>query len=100
MTLHANIKVEHWVAATLGAARIILPLTTAAKPHPFKMCAFLCLAGYSLSQILIISVLHVAQFMQIRSDFIGKCCCAGFRKPLGDDILPKRKDYESFDAEY
>ncbi|KAK4566534.1 hypothetical protein RGQ29_002701 [Quercus rubra] len=40
------------------------------------------------------------KFMQIRSDFIGKCCCAGFRKPLGDDILPKRKDYESFDAEY
>ena len=54
------------------------------------MCAFLCLVGYSLSQILIISVLHVAQFMQ----FIDNGLRSEFRRPLGDDILPKRKHYE------
>ena len=54
------------------------------------MCAFLCLVGYSLSQILIISVLHVAQFMQ----FIDNGLRSEFRRPLGDDILSKRKHYE------
>ncbi|XP_075662910.1 uncharacterized protein LOC142632371 [Castanea sativa] len=58
------------------------------------MCAFLCLAAYSLSQILIISVLHVAQFMEITRAFIDKRCRPGFRKPLGDDILLTRRDYE------
>ena len=57
------------------------------------MCAFLCLAGYSLSQILIISVLHVAQFVQITRAFNDNSCCAEFRRPLEDDILPERKDY-------
>ena len=55
------------------------------------MCAFLCLAGYSLSQILIISVLHVAQFVQITRAFNDNSCCAKFRRPLEDDIQPKRK---------
>ena len=73
----------------------------AVKPHPLKMCAFLCLAGYTLSQILIISVLHVAQFMQItRALFDDDRPRAEFRRPLGDDILPKRRKYESLDAEY
>ena len=64
------------------------------------MCAFLCLAGYSLSQILIVSVLHVAQFMEITRAFKDNRRYAEIRRPLEDDILPKRKDYESFDAEY
>ena len=55
------------------------------------MCAFLCLAGYSLSQILIISVLHVAQFVQIRRAFNDSSCCAEFRRPLEDDNQSKRK---------
>ena len=59
------------------------------------MCAFLCLAAYSPSQILIISVLlHVAQFMQITRAFIDNGLRPEFRRPLGDDILPKRKHYE------
>ena len=56
------------------------------------MCAFLCLAGYSLSQILIISVLHVAQFKEITlALFNDNCPRAEFRRPLEDDIQPKRK---------
>ena len=59
------------------------------------MCAFLCLAGYSPSQILIISVLHVAQFAEITLAISkDRSHGAEFRKPLEDDILPKRKDYE------
>ena len=83
---------EHWVAAaTLGAARIIPPLTAAVKPNPLKMCAFLFLAGYSLSQILIISVLLVAQFKEITlALFNDNCPRAEFRRPLEDDILSKR----------
>ena len=47
------------------------------------------------SQILIISVLlHVAQFMQITRAFIDNGLRPEFRRPLGDDILPKRKHYE------
>ena len=54
----------------------------------------LCLAGYSLSQILIISVLYVAQFKEITLA-ISKDRSRGaeFRRPLEDDILPERKDY-------
>ena len=59
------------------------------------MCAFLCLAGYSLSQILIISVLHVAQFKEITlALFNDNCPRAEFRRPLEDDILSKRKEYK------
>ena len=56
------------------------------------MCAFLCLAGYSLSQILIISVLHVAQFKEITlALFNDNCPRAEFRRTLEDGILSKRK---------
>ena len=57
------------------------------------MCAFLCLAGYSLSQILIISVLHVAQFKEITRAFIDTGLRPEFRRPLEDDILSEGKDY-------
>ena len=55
----------------------------------------LCLAGYSLSQTLIISVLHVAQFKEITLAISkdGRRH-AEFRRPIEDDILLKRKDYE------
>ena len=55
--------------------------------------AFLCLAGYSLSQILIISVLHVAQFLQITRAFSDSGRRLEIRRRLDDDILSKRKDY-------
>ena len=55
----------------------------------------LCLAGYSLSQTLIISVLHVAQFKEITLAISkdGRRH-AEFRRPIEDDIVLKRKDYE------
>ena len=37
--------------------------------------------------------------MEITRALNDECRRAGFRKVLGDDILPKRKDYESLDAE-
>ncbi|XP_075661251.1 protein ACCELERATED CELL DEATH 6-like [Castanea sativa] len=44
------------------------------------------------------------KFMQITRAFIDNRCRAGLRKPFGDDILPKRKDYEdelkAFQAEW
>ena len=48
-----NIKWEYPVSATLGAARtLLLPaLKAAVNPLPFKMCAFLYLADYFLSQM-------------------------------------------------
>ena len=56
------------------------------------MCAFLCLAGYTLSQMLIISILHVAQFVEIaRASKDNRH--AEFRRPLEDYILPVRKDH-------
>ena len=59
------------------------------------MCAFLFLAGYSLSQILIISVLLVAQFKEITlALFNDNCPRAEFRRPLEDDILSKREEYK------
>ena len=59
------------------------------------MCAFLCLAGYSLSQILIISVIHVAQFREITlALFNDNCPRAEFRRPLEDGILSKREEYK------
>ena len=64
------------------------------------MCAFLCLASYSLSQILIVSVLHVAQFMEITRAFKDNRRYAEIRRPLEDDILPKRKDSERWKAEW
>ncbi|KAM3750224.1 hypothetical protein ACB098_04G021700 [Castanea mollissima] len=40
------------------------------------------------------------KFMQVIRAFNDKCCRAEFRRPLEDDILPKRKDNERWKAEW
>ena len=49
------------------------------------MCAFPCLAGYSLSQM------HFVQFLQIKRAFEYNRRPSEFRRLLGDDIPSKRK---------